>query len=79
MSDKRNKTDNIWDHRSILCIYEPQYSERYLIMKNYKCSSSSQVTGIPLTERQGLKDDLESLRVFSLQLGIGPNDRGLPF
>ena len=39
--------------------------------------SNSQVTDIPLTERQSLKDDhlSTSLRFFNLPLGIGPNDR----
>ena len=38
----------------------------------------SQITGIPLTKRQRLKDNHLSmaLRFFSLHLGIGPNDRG---
>ena len=43
--------------------------------------SNSQITDIPLTERQRLKDDhlSMSLRFFNLPLGIGPNDRGPPF
>ena len=43
--------------------------------------SKSEVTDFPLTERQRLKDDhlSTSLRFFNLPLGIGPNDRGLPF
>ena len=43
--------------------------------------SNSQITNIPLTERQRLKDDhlSTSLRFFNLQLEKGPNDRGLPF
>ena len=43
--------------------------------------SNSQITYIPLTERQRLKDDhlSMSLNFFNLQLGIGPNDRGPPF
>ena len=43
--------------------------------------SNSQITDIPLTKRQRLKDDhlSTSLRFFSLPLGIGPNDRGPPF
>ena len=42
--------------------------------------SNFQITDIPLTKRQRLKDDLLSmyLRFFNLQMGIGPNDRGLP-
>ena len=46
-----------------------------------KYSPSSQVTCIPLTERQRLMDDhlSMSLRLFSLPLGIGPSDRGPPF
>ena len=34
--------------------------------------SNSQITDIPISERQRLKDD-------DLSLGIGPNDRGPPF
>ena len=47
----------------------------------YKYNSSSQVTDIPLTERQRLKDDhlLTSLWFFSMPLEIGHNDRGKPF
>ena len=39
---------------------------------------NSQVTDIPLTERQRLTDDnlSTSLRFFNLLLWIGPNDRG---
>ena len=41
---------------------------------------NSQVTDIPLNERQRLRDDYlsTSLRFFSLTLGIEPNDRGRP-
>ena len=43
--------------------------------------SNSQMTDIPLTERQRLKDDhlSTSLRVLNLPLEIGPNDGGPPF
>ena len=43
--------------------------------------SLTQVTDIPLTEKQRLKDGYlsTSLRFFSLPLGIGPNDRRWPF
>ena len=43
--------------------------------------SNSQITDIPLTERQRLKDDhlSTSLRFFNLPLGIGPNDGRPPF
>ena len=42
---------------------------------------NSQVTDIPLTERQRLKEghSSTSLRFFSLLLGIGQNDRGPTF
>ena len=42
---------------------------------------NSQVTDIPLTERQRLKDEhlSMSLGFVSLPLGIGPNDRVPPF
>ena len=44
-------------------------------------AQAHQVTNIPLTEGQRLKDDhlSMSLRFFSLPLETGPNDRGLPF
>ena len=47
----------------------------------HKYNPSSQVTDIPLTERQMFKDDhlSTSQRFFSLPFGIGPNDRRLPF
>ena len=43
--------------------------------------SNSQITDIPLNERQRLKDDRlsTSLRFFNLPLGIGPNDIGSLF
>ena len=47
----------------------------------YNYSPSSLMTDIPLTERQGLKDDHLSMSrmFFSLPLGIGPIDKGPPF
>ena len=47
----------------------------------HKCSPSSQVTDIHLTERESLMDDhlSMSLRFFILPHWIGPNDRGPPF
>ena len=44
-------------------------------------SPGIQVTDIPLTERQRLRDDhlSTSFRFFNLPLGIEPNDRGPPF
>ena len=43
--------------------------------------SSSQITQIPLTERQRLKDDHLSMswRFVNLSLGIGPNYSGPPY
>ena len=43
--------------------------------------SNSQITDIPLSERQRVKDDHlpTSLRFINLALGMGPNARGLPF
>ena len=43
--------------------------------------SNSQITDIPPTDTQRLKDEhlSMSLRFFNLSVGIGPNDRGLPF
>ena len=50
--------------------------------KHYLTHLTAQVQSTrSLTERQRLKDDHLStpLRFFSLLLGIGSNDRGLPF
>ena len=48
-----------------------------MIHPTAQVQSNTQVTDIPLTERQRLKDDYlsTSLRLFSLPLGIGPNDK----
>ena len=70
-----------------LYLYFAQYlnvlqdSNRYMTLLTVKVQSNSQVTDIPLTERQRLKDDhlSMSLRFFNLPLGIGPYDRGLSF
>ena len=70
-----------------LFLYSAQYldvlqdSKRYMTHPIVQIQSNSQVTDIPLTERQRLKDDhlSTSLRFFNLPLGIGPNDRGPPF
>ena len=70
-----------------LYLYSAQYlhvlqdSKRYMIHPTVQVQSSSQITDIPLTKRQRLKDDhlSMSLRFFNLTLGIGPNDRGPPF
>ena len=53
----------------------------YMTHPTVQVQINSQETGIPLTERQRLKDDhlSTSLRFFSLPLGIGLNDRGPPF
>ena len=68
-------------------LYSAQYlhvlqdSKRYMTQSTVQVESISQVTDIPLTESQRLKDDhlLRSLRFLNLPLGIGPNDRGPPF
>ena len=77
------------EHICILYFY--LYFAQYLhVQQNSKCymthptvqvQSNSQITDIPLTESQRLKDDhlSMSLRFFNLQLRIGPNDRALPF
>ena len=70
-----------------LYLYAEQYlhvlqdSKHYMTHSTVQVQSNSQINDIPLTERQRLKDDhvSTSLRFFSLPLGIGPNDRGLPF
>ena len=70
-----------------LYLYSAQYlhvlqdSKRYITHSTVQVQFNSQVTDIPLTERQRLKDDhlSTSLRFFNLPLGIGPNDRGPPF
>ena len=76
---------------SVLYLYWYLYSAQYLhVLQDSKChmtqptvqvQSNSQITDIPLTERQRLKDEhlSTSLRFFDLPLGIGPNDRGPPF
>ena len=58
-----------------------QESKRYMTHPTVQVQSNSQITDIPLTERQRLKDEhlSTSLRFFNLQLGIGPKDRGPPF
>ena len=69
-----------------LCLYSAQYlcvlqdSKRYMTHPIVQIQFNSQITDIPQTERQGLKDDhlSTSLRFFYLPLGIGPNDRGPP-
>ena len=71
----------------IMYLYSAQYlhilqdSKCYLTNPTAQVQPKSQVTCIPLTERQGLKGNHLSttLRFFSLPLGIGPNDRGPPF
>ena len=70
-----------------LYLYSVQYlhvlqdSKRYMTHLSVQVQSNSQVTDIPLTETQRLKDDhlSTSLRFFNLSLGIAPNDRGPPF
>ena len=70
-----------------LYLYSVQYlhvlqdSKHYMTHPTVRVQSNSQITDIPLNERQRVKDDhlSMSLRFFSLPLGIGPNDRGLPF
>ena len=58
-----------------------QDSKHSMTHPTVQVQPNSQVTDIPLTERQRLKDDhlSTSLRFFNLPLGIGPNDRGPPF
>ena len=59
--------------KGLKALYNPLDCTRYI--------PNSQVTDIPLTERQRPKDDHLStfFRFFSLPLETGPNDRGLPF
>ena len=71
----------------IAYLYSAQYlhvlqdSKHYVTHPTTQVQPTSQVTDIPLSERQRLKDDhlSTSMRFFSQPLGIGPNDRGLPF
>ena len=51
----------------------------YLAHLTVQIQHNSQVTDIPLTERQRLEDYhlSKSLMFFNLPLGIGSNDRGL--
>ena len=62
-------------------IHVLQDSKHYMTNLTAQKPPNSQVTDIPLTERQRLKGDhlSMSLTFFSLPLGIGPNDRGPPF
>ena len=68
-------------------LYSAQYlhilqdSKRYMTHPTAQVQSNSQITDIPLSERQSLKHDhlSTSLRFFNLPLGIGPNDRRPPF
>ena len=70
-----------------LYLYLAQYlhvlqdSKSYMTLPTVQVQSNSQITDIPLTERQRLKDDQlsMSLRFFNLPSGIEPNDRGLSF
>ena len=70
-----------------LYLYSAQYlhvlqdSKCYMTHSTVQVQSNSQITDIPLTERQRLMDDLlsTSLRFFNLPQGIGPNDRGPSF
>ena len=68
----------------LLYLYSVQYlhvlqdSKHYMTHLTVQEQSNSEITNIPLTEAQRLKDDNSStfLRFFNLPLGIGPNDRG---
>ena len=70
-----------------LYLYSVQYlhvlqdSKHYMAHPTVQVQSNSQITGIPQTKRQRLKDDhlSMSLRFFNLPLGIGHNDGGPPF
>ena len=76
-----------WKMEVFFYLYSVQYlhalqdSKRYVTHSTVQVQLNSQITDIPLPERQRVKDDclLMSLRFFNLPLGIGPNDRGLPF
>ena len=67
----------------IVYLYSAQYlhvlqdSKRYMTHRTVQVQSNSQITDIPETERQRLKDDhvSTSLRFLNLPLGTGPNDR----
>ena len=71
----------------VLYLYSTQYfhvlqnSKRCMTHLTAQVQPNSQVTDIPLTETERLKDDhlSTSLRFFSLPLGIGPNVKGPPF
>ena len=58
-------------------IHVLQDSKRYITHLTTQVQPNPQVTDIPLTEKQRLKDDQlsTSLRRFNLPLGIGPNVR----
>ena len=75
---------NLFNFVFVLYYTQPQYldilqeTKCYLTHRTAQVQPNSQVTDIPLTERQRLKDEhlSTSLRFFSLPVGIGP-DRGL--
>ena len=71
----------IWFLYSAQYLHVLQDSKDYKTHPTAQVQSNSQITDIPLTERQRLKDDnlSTSLRFFNLSLGIGPNDTGTPF
>ena len=66
---------------SVHYLHVLQDSKHYMTHPTAQVHPKSQVTDIPLNERQRLKDGhlSRSLRFLSLPLGIGPNDRGPPF
>ena len=85
-----DKYKNFFYHTNIcilyFCIYTQylhilQDSKRYMTHPTVQVHSNSQITDIPLTERQRLKDEhlSTSLRFFNLPQRIEHNDRGPPF
>ena len=65
----------------ILGAISPCTTELKALYDSSEVLPNSQITDIPLTERQRLKDNhlSMSLRFFNLTLGTGPSDTGLPF
>ena len=79
--------ENIYIVVLYLYLYSVQYpyvlqdSKHYMIHWPVQVQSNSQITDIPLTERQRLKDNSlsTSLKFFNLPDRMEPNDRGPPF
>ena len=75
--------DFLQDNVCTIYIYTLHYMSLYYKLFDrsglHMYSPNSQVTDINLTGRQRLKDDHLSLSLRFFSLGMGRNDKGLPF